>query len=129
MMTFLLLMLCITTLHAGEIYNTYTPMGKANSVQPTKHGVMIESNEATLQATVYSPSIIKVQFTKKGRLADTLSYAAQPGFNPSTAFSAKDAPDAYRIETDSLVMIITKNPIRLRFTNKAGMLLNESLSN
>lgn len=114
-----------STMLAGELNNTYTSMGKVIAIQPTKVGVSIESNEGTLQTVVYSPTIIKVQYTKKGRIVDTLSYAIQSGFSPSASFSAKDAPEAYRIETDSLVMIINKNPIRIRFTNKAGTLLNE----
>lgn len=77
-------------------------------MQSTKHGAFFKSKEGTLQVTVYSPSIIKVHITKTGRIPDTLSYAQKPGLMPTTAFSAQDTPTAYRIETDSMTMIISK---------------------
>ncbi|MEY3314241.1 MAG: hypothetical protein RLZZ578_1761, partial [Bacteroidota bacterium] len=126
MMFFLLFLFVINTkIIADQTYNKHVAIGTAESVQPTKHGVLFKSKEGTLQVTVYSPSIIKVQIAKSGRIPDTLSYAQKQGLVPSSAFSAQDTPLAYRIETDSMAMIISKNPIRIRFISKSGILLNE----
>ncbi|MFN5094879.1 MAG: TIM-barrel domain-containing protein, partial [Ignavibacteria bacterium] len=126
MMFFLLFLFVINTkIIADQTYNKHVAIGTAESVQPTKHGVLFKSKEGTLQVTVYSPSIIKVHITKAGRIPDTLSYAQRQGLVPSSAFSAQDTPLAYRIETDSMAMIISKNPIRIRFISKSGILLNE----
>jgi alpha-glucosidase len=126
MMFFLLFLFVINTkIIADQTYNKHVAIGTAESVQPTKHGVLFKSKEGTLQVTVYSPSIIKVHIAKSGRIPDTLSYAQKQGLVPSSAFSAQDTPLAYRIETDSMAMIISKNPIRIRFISKSGILLNE----
>ena len=126
MMFFLLFLFVVNTkIIADQTYNKHVAIGTAESVQSTKHGALFKTREGNLQVTVYSPTIIKVQFTKSGRVPDTLSYAQKPGLIPSTAFTAQDTPLAYRIETDSMAMIISKNPIRIRFISKSGILLNE----
>lgn len=109
MMFFLLFLFVVNTkIIADQTYNKHVAIGTAESVQSTKHGALFKTREGNLQVTVYSPTIIKVQFTKSGRVPDTLSYAQKPGLIPSTAFTAQDTPLAYRIETDSMAMIISK---------------------
>ena len=125
----LLLLFCSCSIvMANDVYQKNQSMGKAETIKALDHGVEIKTAEGTLIATVYSPTIIKVHFTKKNRLSDTLSYAKRPEFLPSKAFKATESSDAYRMETDSLILSISKNPVRIRFTTKSGILINEDES-
>ena len=124
----LLLIFSCSMACAGDIYQKNQSMGKAESIKPFDHGVEIKTAEGTLIATVFSPTIIKMHFTKKSRESDTLSYAKRHDLQPSKAFKANESSDAYRIETDSLILSISKNPVRIRFSTKSGILINEDES-
>ncbi|MFM8457132.1 MAG: hypothetical protein ACKOAK_10225, partial [Ignavibacteria bacterium] len=93
----LLLLFCsYSIVMANDVYQKNQSMGKAETIKALDHGVEIKTAEGTLIATVFSPTIIKMHFTKKSRESDTLSYAKRHDLQPSKAFKANESSDAYR---------------------------------
>lgn len=91
-------------------------LGNFDSFEKIPNGVSIKATNASLYITAYSPNIIRVRVLKEGSEAD-LSYAviAEPKGNIS---EVNETNKNIIFSTDSLLIHVEKNPIRIDFYRK-----------
>lgn len=92
----------------------------AVSIQPQEVKITTQNGFATI--TAYSPSVVRVRLDKQP-LAKDFSYAVvgQPiVFKPRITQSA----DEIKLETDSLMVSISKNPFSIKFSTPDGKVIN-----
>ena len=78
---------------------------------------------ATGEVTAYSPTILRVRLSQHPLAAD-FSYAvvAAPSL---AALRVQETPESLTLTTDSVKLVIQKNPARFAFYDAAGRLLNQ----
>jgi alpha-glucosidase len=74
------------------------------------------------QVIVYSPSVIRIRIDKQN-IAPDFSYAVVSNPLPCSA-NVTNSAGAYTISTDSLILRVTKKPLRFSFLTKAGEVIN-----
>lgn len=86
------------------------------------HGIRIEASNGILTLTVYSPTIIRARFAADQEPADS-SYAVIR--QPQSNFShLADSKDSLVLFTDSVRLVVHKNPFGLDFYNAQGQFLD-----
>ncbi|MFY8034842.1 MAG: glycoside hydrolase family 31, partial [Flexibacteraceae bacterium] len=98
-------------------------LGNFKSLTKNNSGIEIVTDFGTLKAIVYSPTIVRIRLSKNGEF-DDFSYAVlnQPNI---TKFEVNDNKSFVSITTDSLQVIFSKNPVRVKLLNKQGVVVNE----
>jgi alpha-glucosidase len=101
--------------------------GNMKSFKQIGHGVEISSENSAFQILCYSPEIIRVRITSSGTFEPDFSYAVIQ--TPSGKFSSlRDTKDSLILFTDSLRVIVIKQPLRIKFQNLNGVTLSEDYS-
>lgn len=96
--------------------------GNFLSMQKSDHGVDITAVNVKLRLQVYAPTIIRVSEVKDS-FPENFSYAVVA--SPADNFSRiKETEDQVILQTDSLTVIVYKDPLRIEFYNKEGEWLN-----
>lgn len=100
----------------------YESAGNVSTVTKETYGLSVALANAKVKIALYSPSIVRLQFSKSGAF-DELSYAVegQPG---NTKFEFTDGSPAI-LKTDSLKLEISKSPFRVKLYDYRNRLLNE----
>jgi alpha-glucosidase len=97
--------------------------GNMKSYKLLGHGIEISTENAKVQLLYYSPEIIRVRMARNNFKPD-FSYAViqSPGgkFN-----SLKDSKDSLILLTDSLQIVILKQPFRVKFLDHNGVIISE----
>lgn len=122
MMKGIITLCCCLLLHITAAAQPVKTPGKVTAVNIKGQQVSITTQNAHALITAYSPSVIRVRMDKKP-LEKDFSYAviAQPqAFVPHVTQNG----EAVRIETDSLVARIGKNPFSITFCTKSGEVIN-----
>ncbi len=98
-------------------------LGKLLSHEVTATGLLGTAENGCIKLTVYSDKIIRVQISDND-MFDELSYAVVD--NPKRSeFSLKEADSSMVVETNSMRIVINRDPVRLSFYNQNGELVNE----
>jgi alpha-glucosidase len=92
-------------------------------MKPLDHGILITAENARVEIIHFSPTVIRIRINKPELLPE-FSYAViqQPAGNFR---KITDKQDSLVLSTDSLQVIITKNPLRIKFLTPAGTLLSQ----
>ncbi len=113
---------CCLLLPAALAAQPVKTPGKVTAVSIKGQEVSITTQNGHALVTAYSPSVIRVRMDKQP-LGKDFSYAviAQPqAFSPQVTQNGEEV----RIETDSLVARIGKNPFSIIFYTKTGEVIN-----
>jgi alpha-glucosidase len=98
-------------------------VGVLSQLKINSNGITAQGANGILQVLVYSPSIIRVTFTKEDFFED-FSYSIIQ--TPSEGlFGLNEEVDKIILQTSDIKLIIKKDPISLSFYNNEGQLLNE----
>ncbi len=99
------------------------PVGNVQSVEVTGQQVRLQTENANVELTVYSPSVIRVRIDKQ-KLGRDFSYAvvAKPAAT-RTSITQDDA--ALVLSTDALTARVTKRPFSITFTTPDGKIVNQ----
>src|ERR1041385_3562679 len=86
-------------------------------------GVSINAEQGTLRILIYSPSIVKVSYSRTD-VFDDFSYAvvAQPN---NVAFDIRETQSDIQITTANLHAVVQKSPLRIRFEDLQHNIINE----
>lgn len=100
-----------------------TSLGNLIHFTEEECGISAHTTFGKFQIILYSPSIFRIRITKEEQY-DDFSYAvvAQPGHSNFTLY---EEDDQIIISTAHIDLYIEKNPVRFRFINKKGNLINE----
>jgi alpha-glucosidase len=99
------------------------PLGNFTSLKKDAKGLIIIAGNAKVEVRTYSQSIIRIRISNKVFEKD-FSYAVIKDA-PEIKFILNEEKDKITLKTDSLSLIINKNPLRFRLYNKDMKLLNE----
>lgn len=94
------------------------------SVAKTDQGISIQTGNAHIDITAYSPSVIRVRMDNKPVLGRDFSYAVT-GTKTITRVSVDEAVTQIKMSTDSLTVIIQKAPFSIAFYTADGKVINE----
>jgi alpha-glucosidase len=98
-------------------------IGNFKSYTKETGGILINADNAKIKISVYSPEIIRIRATQEEFQKD-FSYAVIK--EPQGEFEKiSDENDKLELTTPALKVIVQKNPIRIKFTDKSGKILNE----
>ncbi|MDB5906123.1 MAG: glycoside hydrolase family protein [Massilia sp.] len=99
------------------------PVGNVQSVEVGDRQVRLQTDNASVELTVYSPSVIRVRIDKQ-KLGRDFSYAvvAKPVAGHTTV-TEDDA--AVVLSTDALTARVTRRPFSITFTTPDGKIINQ----
>lgn len=114
-----LFLLCCAGAHAQPV----RAVGNVQSVQVDGQQVRLQTDNASVELTVYSPSVIRVRIDKQ-KLGRDFSYAvvARPA---ATRTSVTQDDAALVLSTDALTARVTKHPFSITFTTPDGKIVNQ----
>jgi alpha-glucosidase len=96
-------------------------LGNTQSVSKQSNQLIIKTNEAEAHVSVYSPTIIRVNISKK--------HSQYPSFavirESDADFDFEETADEVIVTTSALLLKITKSPLRLNFFTADGKPLSE----
>lgn len=97
--------------------------GNTTSVKKTGDKVIIRAENASVVMSTYSATVIRVQVSRT-EAKDDLSFAV---IRQASDFfhNLNEYPDSVCIFTDSIQVVVYKNPVRLAFKNLKGHTLSE----
>jgi alpha-glucosidase len=102
----------------------FRSLGSVLAVHQRENGMLLCTDEAEVNITVYSDSIIRVFIEKTENEARELPYAvvAEP---EKTTVEFKETEDIIFLKTRKIRMLVSRNPLRISFTDSNGKFLNE----
>ena len=117
------LLLLIASLPIFAQTNLPLSAGKVTKIQRTEHGVVILATNASARLYTYSPAVIRIRITRQEPKND-FSWAVirQPS---SFCRDLKETPDSAILFTDSLQVVIYKNPMRFSVRTLKGDVISE----
>ena len=99
------------------------PVGDVRSVQVDGQQVRLQTDNASVELTVYSPSVIRVRIDKQ-KLGRDFSYAVVATLATArTTVTQDDA--ALLLSTDALTARVTKHPFSITFSTPDGKIINQ----
>ena len=102
---------------------TNKSIGNYASHSPEPNGVTIKTDNGSFRAVVYSANVIRLRYSAKG-LWDEQSYAVTA--TPlTTKAELKDEAGSLTLSTDSLKLVINKQPVRVKLFDLKGRLISE----
>lgn len=121
LLSILATLIMTTSAHSNDALNQ--SLGNLKEIKRENNSVLITTGNGKVKLTVYRPSVIRVHAVKEN-FNKNVSYAvtARP---EDTRFSLEEEQDYYLLETDSVRMIISKDPVRFDFQTLDGQMVNE----
>jgi alpha-glucosidase len=99
------------------------PIGNVLDVRPTENGVVLRAERGLVSFTAYAPGIVRVRVAR-GEFARDFSYAVV--LPPAAGLlRMTDEGGELVLRTEALRIRVSKSPLRIRFYDPAGKLLNE----
>ena len=101
--------------------------GKIKSLKKVENGVLVQTDRAQLLIQVYQPQLIRIRLSQTPFTKD-FSYAVirQPDGNFTLV---TEQPDHWELTTDSLKIVLSKNPMSIKVLNAKGEILSEDYQN
>jgi alpha-glucosidase len=101
-----------------------TPLGEMQDLRIEGQIFHFETSNAKVQLSIFADNILRVRALQINRPWEDFSYAviAKPSV---ISFEWEDEETHYLLKTDKIHLEITKNPLRFRFFDTEGNLLNE----
>lgn len=99
-------------------------IGKFESISKDGGVYSIKTNNAIVKLSAYSPSIIRVRANKVDEW-DDLSYAVIQNVDSKIKFTFTEQASKLIFDTDSIRLVVNKNPLRFQFFDSKNRLLNE----
>lgn len=116
----MLLLPCLTVLSAQTLSRS---LGNLKTMKRNSNGISIQTDFGNLKATVYTASIIKIDVSQNSFFND-FSYAVTVTPDAGVSSKVQEEKEKISIITDSVVLEITKKPVRVSLYNKSGQLIN-----
>ena len=118
--SFLLIILSIQL--SAQMNRLSEQLGNFKKIEKINGGHSIEATNAFIQLTAYNATTIRIRATKTKPVAD-FSFAIDELTPASVLENTSTTANEIKLSTDSLDVLISKNPIRIQILNKQGKLL------
>ena len=96
-------------------------LGNMKSWKQTQNGIVVKTNNGSLQLEVFLPTVIRV-FVSRNDSFSHFSYAVIAEAQ-KTNFKAEKNPDGILLSTDSIIVKISASPVRIFIFNKNQKLI------
>ncbi len=116
----------VTPAVAQDPVNTF--LTKVETFVPQKQGVQLTTKEAVCEITVYAPTIVRVRMAKKemfqhnASLGSPFAVITEP---QNTRYAIQEEGERIVVKTDSLHVVIHRDPLRISFQTVDGQIINE----
>ena len=98
-------------------------LGNAKSMKKISNGIIINTDFGNVKVIVFSADVFKIDITKNASFND-FSYATVASPRENVHYDLKENKNDFTISTDSLIMMISKKPVRISFYTKNNKLIN-----
>ena len=98
-------------------------LGTLKKLSRSEDSFTLKTSNGTAILMIYNPDIIRLRIFK-GKAGDDFSYAVV-GTQQHCVVTVSETKELILLQTDSLRVEITKNPVRFKFMTLAGKILNE----
>ena len=100
--------------------------GNIKSFKAIEHGLEVTAENAKYQILCYSPEVIRVRVCRT-TFENDFSYAVIQ--SPEGRFnSIRETRDSIVMHTDSLLVVVMKQPVRIKFQSHKGIVLSEDFA-
>ena len=97
--------------------------GKVKSIKSTEHSIVVKTENAFAEIYAYSPTVIRIRISRTEPKSD-FSYAVIQ--QPASSFrDLKEQGDAAGFKTDSLEVVLFKDPMRIVVKSIKGEVISE----
>ncbi len=104
--------------------NLHYSLGEITSIHQEKQTIHLTTAEAKIHITVFAENIIRVRAVQAHKEWEDFSYAVV--VTPQDInYDWQETPEIYSLKTLKIQLEISKNPLRCRFLDLEGNLLNE----
>lgn len=100
----------------------FRSLSASTQAQRTPHGLQIQTAEATINVSVYTPEIIRICIEKNAETDFSYAVIIPP---QNSDFEIIEQENVWQISTAKLRLEVSKSPVRFRFFDKNNQLLNE----
>ena len=121
LLTTITIFMVTTVLNAQQFPDN--SLGKLKKLTKAGNTIIIETSNGIASLMVYNPEIVRLRIAK-GKTGDDFSYAVVATQKPCTV-KMGETKQMILLQTDSLNVEISTNPVRFKFSNSDGKLLNE----
>jgi len=95
------------------------------SFSHNKNQISVQSGKATLHVNILAEDLIRVRLATNGVFPPDMSWAVVKKEWQAPQVNVTDSQKEIIVATNELSLIISKQPLRLKFTDKAGNIINE----
>ena len=102
---------------------TSKSLGNLKSFTKSETGLIGITDNGHFKITVYSPAVIRISISPDNQFED-FSYSVV-GKPEVSSIHLRDEPNEVVVSTSETKLVITKNPVRFKFTDLQGNIINE----
>jgi alpha-glucosidase len=100
-------------------------IGNLDSYSVDGSSVVLRSGDARVKVTTLSADLVRIRLAPDGTFAPDQSWAVVKRDWGGEKFDVHEGDDELRLSTNAMKIIIRKRPLRFRFFDRNGMLLNK----
>jgi len=123
------LLLCLVLLPVRLWPASPIAPGNVSSVHQNAHGIELVAGEVQLQVDVIAPTVVRLRYSVLGGDPPEDSFAVLPNTSDDPpAVKTEETSDSVSLDTGSMVVKISKLPLRVQFFDHAGNAISQDAS-
>ncbi len=117
---------CVTLLVSSSLIAQWSTVGPVDSVvEKGPQKVMVRAGHGVLQAEVLADDVVRIRFAPGGGLSRDFSWAVMQTQLPAVPTDVRETASEIRLSTKRVTCVLRKKPLRLRFLDQDGNVVNE----
>jgi alpha-glucosidase len=121
-----LLYFALLTFHLSlSSFAKWQSVGNVNSFSSNKNQVAIQAGKSILNINVLASDLIRVRLATNGMFQPDMSWAVVKKHWQEVEVKVTDSSNDITIATSEISLVVNKNPLRLRFVDRQGNIIND----
>jgi alpha-glucosidase len=117
---------CLVLVLSVPLFAQWSTVGAVDTViEKNPQTVLVRAGQGILQVRFLADDVVRVRFAPGGRFAQDFSWAVIHTEFPPVHGVLRDTPLELRLSTPRLTLVLRKNPLRLQFLDKDGIVINQ----
>ncbi len=121
----ILYFITLFTFHFSPSFAQWQSPGSVDSFSSDKNEITIKAGKSILNVRVLAPDLMRVRLAPNGVFQPDMSWAVVKWDWETPDVRVKDFGDEINISTSEISLVINKKPLRLKFLDKSGNVINE----
>ncbi|MEK9136007.1 MAG: TIM-barrel domain-containing protein [Bacteroidota bacterium] len=119
------LLAVVLTLICSTAFSQWQSIGNVDSFSVHGNEVTIYAGKSIVRASTIAPDLVRIRLAPGGKFAPDMSWAVVKTNWQKARVDVKESNEAIVVTTDEMSLVIAKKPLRIRFIDRAGSILNE----